>query len=466
MCSRVTASNVLKPDGVTVKIAKVELFRISIPLRNGQRGLFPQRRAFHPNWIPGFHQQDVKLYLLRLTTDSGLDGVAAVPAMGTERDSLGSLLGSYLIGLNPLDIRLVNQRIQEFNYIGMRNGWVDAAFWDIIGKERRQPLWQMLGGTGGVAQLYASLGSNHEHDPTRVAALVRQRREEGFAGVKIRVKSLDLERMVEVVAAARDAAGPHLSLMVDANLGWPVELLEPSPRWSEEFAAEFAQRIESYGVAWLEEPLHRGAFAALARLRGRTKTPIAGGEINSSWDDFRRMLELGSLDVYQPDAVLAGGTFAGGISVVYWLIQEIKRRNAAAEPGQRVRYTPHTWTNGIGFSVNLQLFGSQPADRRGLLELPYDELWEPKHWACFLRGGLSRAEPSQLRIPDAPGLGIELDWDVIERFGKRVYLGTQASVAARTVREYGLREALYLRKARRSLAPQAFAFELPEPPLG
>lgn len=447
-----------------MKIQKVELFLVSVPLSGRPLGLLARRPAFYPNWIPGFHQQDVKLYLLRLTTDSGLEGVAAVPAMGTERDGLGSLLGSYLIGLNPLDLRLVNQRIEEFNYIGMRNGWIDAACWDIVGKARGQPLWQMLGGTGGVARLYASLGSNHGHDPERVAALVRERREAGFAGVKVRVKSMDLARMVEVVAAARDAAGPALSLMVDANLGWPVEIITPSPRWDEAFAAEFAERIEAYDVAWLEEPLHRCDFAALARLRRRTKTPIAGGEVNSSWHDFLRMLDLESLDIYQPDAVLAGGTVAGGISVVYWLIREIARRNAAAGPERRVRYTPHTWTNGLGFAVNLQLFGVVPAAERGLLELPYDDLWEPKHWAAFVRGRFTRHEPGLLRIPDAPGLGIELDWDVLGRYGKRVYVGTQTSVAARAVRDYGVREALYLRTARRALDRDDLAFQPPERP--
>jgi len=58
-----------------------------------------------------------------------------------------------------------------------------------------------------------------------------------------------------------------------------------------------------------------------------TKTPIAGGEPNSTWRDFKAMPEMGSLDMYQPDAVMAGGTYAGGISVVYWLIHEIQRRN-------------------------------------------------------------------------------------------------------------------------------------------
>ncbi len=450
-----------------MKISRIELYFVSIPLAGEEPGFFATRESFRPNWIPGFRQQDVKFYLLRLITDSGLDGVAAMPAMGTERVGLGGLLGSYLLGLNPLDIGMANQRIEEFGYIGMRNGWMDAAFWDLAGKARREPVWKLLGGTGGAARPYASLGSNYEHDAARVAALVRRRRDEGYAGVKVRVKSMDLGRMVELIAAARDAAGPTLQLMVDVNLGWPVTILEPSPRWNEDFAAQFATATEKYDVAWIEEPLHRGDFEALARLRKRTKTPIAGGEINSSWRDFKNMLDLGSIDVYQPDAVMAGGTFAGGISVVYWLIREIQRRNRARPAGEKaIRYTPHTWTNGLGFAANLQLFGVLPPDERGLLEYPCDDLWEPRHWARFIRGHFARDANGNIPVPDGPGLGIEIDWEVIRRFGKRVYVGTKASVAMAALSEYGLREALYLKQKKDllAMAGEGVEFKIPEPP--
>jgi len=336
-----------------MKVTRIELYYVKIPLSRGKEpGFFSRRPSFHPNWIPGFRQTDLRFYLLRLRTDSGHEGHAAMPAMGREREGLGALLGPYLLGINPLDIRMVNQRIEELAYLGMRNGWMDAAFWDLAGKIRGEPLWKLLGGSGGHVTPYASLGSTHGHDPRAVAALVRERCTAGFRGVKIRVKSDDLERMVEVVAAARDAAGPARALMVDANLGWPVELLEPSPRWTEDFAARFAQAIEPYDVAWLEEPLHRLDFDGLARLRKRTRTPIAGGEVNASWRDYLSMLDRGSLDVYQPDAVMCGGTVAGGISVVSWLLREIAGRNERRAEGERpVRYTPHTWTNGLGFAA-------------------------------------------------------------------------------------------------------------------
>ncbi|MRG92071.1 mandelate racemase/muconate lactonizing enzyme family protein [Polyangium spumosum] len=452
-----------------MKIERVELYYVKIPLSGDRPGFFDERVVFEPNWIPGYHQTDLRFYLLRLVTDAGLDGVAAIPAMGRERESLGALLGAYLLGLNPLDMRLVNQRIEEFSILGMRNGWIDAAFWDLVGKIRREPLFRVLGGEGGFAVPYASLGSNHEHDPAVVARLVAERRGEGYAGVKIRVKSDDLEKMVAVVAAAREAAGESMELMVDANLGWPVELVEKSPRWDEDFALRFLEHIEPYRISWLEEPLHRADHEALARLRRRSKVPIAGGEATPSWREFRSMLDAGSLDVYQPDAVLAGGTYGGGVSVVRWLVREIRRRNHAAREKNEdrpLRFSPHTWTNGLGFAVNLHLFGLLPPAERGLFELPHDLYWQMPQWARFLRHGFARDDAGRIRIPDEPGLGVEIDWEVIGRFGKRIDVVTKASLAAWTVLDHGWREAVYLRNKKREVEDRSALaeFALPEPP--
>ncbi|MEJ2041072.1 MAG: enolase C-terminal domain-like protein, partial [Desulfosarcinaceae bacterium] len=269
----------------------------------------------------------MRFYLLRLGTDAGHEGYAATAAMGTERQGLGPMMGSYLLGLNPLDMRLVNQRIQEFSYIGMRNGWIETAFWDIVGKTKGAPLWKILGGTGGYVYPYMSSGATHGHDQAKIREICTQAMAGGYKGLKLRVKGTALSPMADYIGAARDAVGDDMDLMVDANQGWPVDLIDETPKWDLDFAASFAQRIEQYDLKWLEEPLNRGNFEGLAELRRNTKVPIAGGELNSTWRDFKAMLDMGSLDIYQPDAVMAGGTYAGGVSVVYWLIREIRKSN-------------------------------------------------------------------------------------------------------------------------------------------
>ena len=258
-----------------------------------------------------------------------------------------------------------------------------------------------------------------------------------------------------------------MNLMVDANQGWPVDLIDETPKWDLEFAMKFAQEIEQYNVKWLEEPLNRGNFEGLAELRRNTETPIAGGELNSSWRDFIAMLDMGSLDIYQPDDVMAGGTYAGGISVVYWLIREIQKRNETnSSTSLKVKYCPHTWTTGLGFAVALQLVGLIPEEERSLLEYPLEGNWKPEYWARFIMGGFSPDKEGRIKIPDGPGLGIEIDWKVIRRFGKRIYHGTPGTVAVSALMDRGLKQSLYLKEKKiEQYARTAKAqFSIPEPP--
>ena len=250
-----------------MKINRIELFYVKIPLEKTSVGFFGSPAYFTPNWIPGFRQSDVRFYLLKLTTNEGHEGFAAMPAMGPERKGIGALMGNYLLGINPMDIQLVNQRIQEFSYLGMQNSWIDAAFWDIIGKVRDEPLWKILGGSGGFVYPYLSTGSNHNHNKAKIRELSKQALEAGYRGMKLRIKSDELAPMVEFVGAARDEVGDRLDLMVDANQGWPVDLLDQTPRWDLEFAVKLAQALEQYNIKWLEEPLNRGNFKGLAELR-------------------------------------------------------------------------------------------------------------------------------------------------------------------------------------------------------
>lgn len=448
-----------------MQINRIELFYVKIPLEENKPGFFTQPKYFNPSWIPGFRQSEVRFYLLKLGTDSGHEGVAATVGMGPERAGLGSILGNYLMGLNPLDIRLINQRIQEFSYIGMRNGWIDAAIWDIIGKVKQEPLWKLFGGTGGYVYPYMSTGDNNAHSQEKARAVSKLAQESGYKGIKLRVKSTDLNQMIDYVGSARDQVGADMKLMVDANQGWPVDLIDETPKWDVDFATRFAQGLEPQDMYWLEEPLNRGNFEGLAELRKNTKTPIAGGELNSSWRDFKAMLDMGSLDIYQPDAVMAGGTYAGGISNVYWLIQEIQKRNQ--ETGaEKVKFCPHTWTTGLGFAIALQLVGVIPQEERSLLEYPLEGDWNQDAWARFIKGGFPRDVEGKIQIPDTPGLGIEIDWDVIQKFGKRIYNGTSTSVGMSALRDRGFRQALYLKgkKSEQFKRSAQAEYSLPQPP--
>ncbi|MCZ2355817.1 MAG: mandelate racemase/muconate lactonizing enzyme family protein [Bacteroidia bacterium] len=447
-----------------MQVAHIDVFSVKVPLGGQKIGFFSEPKYFEPSWIPGFRQSEMRMYVLKLTTDTGISGYSAMPAMGTERFGLGNMLGSYLFGINPLDTKLINQRIQEFSYIGMRNGWVEAAFWDIIGKVQQKPLYAVLGGSGGSVYPYASTGSTYDHSQQKIREIVKDRQDKGFRGIKLRVKSTDLNKMLDFVGAAREAAGPEMSIMVDANQGWPVDIVDETPKWTLDFALQFAKGLEQYNIKWLEEPLNKGNFAGLAELTQNTTTPIAGGEMNSTWPEFKVLFEKKCLRVFQPDAILVGGTYAGGISVTKWIIDEVKRRNAA---GEKITFSPHTWTTGIGFAVGLQLVGLLNPEERSLLEYPLEGFWEPKMWASFIKNDIVTPKADgKLTIPDTPGLGIEINDAILRKFGKRIYHGDKFSIGLFTLLDRGWKQTMYLKqkKEEQLLRTAQAKFEIPSPP--
>jgi D-galactarolactone cycloisomerase len=407
-----------------MKVDRIELYHVAIPLP----------KPFYPAWIPGYPQTVNRFTLLRLTTDDGVQGLAAGVAFEQEREGLGGLLGPYLIGLDPTDIPTARQRIREASYLGWRNYWIEAAFWDIRGKVEGKPVWALLGGKeAGRAEVYASTGE--VHPPEQRAEEVLQLREMGFQTVKLRVHSFDPAEDVAQVETVRRAVGSSLHLGVDANQGWRVALIDDAPLWTLDRATEFARACADLDVRWIEEPLDMVAYDEQAELRRQSTVPIAGGELNAGWHEFKVMLEKGSYDIYQPDATMGGG------------IGDAKKvLDACREQG--LGYTPHTWTNGLGFLINLHVYAAGPHD------FPIEYPYEPPGWIPEVRDGLL-AKPIEVdsdgtvAVPDVPGLGIELDEEKLARYGQKYFEITSRGIAVKTIRDKGLFAALRLARKRR-----------------
>ena len=409
-----------------MKIDRIELFHIAIPLE----------KPFYPAWIPGYPQTVNRFTLARLTTSDGVQGLAAGVAFERERQGLGSLLGPYLIGLDPTDIATGRQRIREAGYLGWNNHWLEAAFWDILGKVESRPLWQLLGGAaGGRVPVYASTGE--VHPPSQRAEEVLELREQGFRAVKVRVHSFDPADDIAQIRAVREAVGDSMQIGVDANQGWRVALIDDAPLWDLKRAQEFASACADQGIAWLEEPLDMYAWDELAELRRTSNVPIAGGELNGGWHEFKVMLEKGSFDIYQPDATMGGG------------ISDAKRVMDTCRQ-QGLRFAPHTWTNGLGLLINLHVYAA--GERHHPLEYPI----EPPGWTPQARDGLLTEpiladENGTIAVPDKPGLGIEIDADKLKRYGEKFFDMTSKGIALKTIREKGLFTALRLARRKKRL---------------
>ena len=279
------------------RVARVELFHVAIPLP----------ATFRPAWIPGMPSNENRFTLVRITTDDGVEGYGAGPAIGRERAGLGDLLGPYLLGENACDIDLVQQRLREISYLGWRNWWIEPAFWDIRGKLAGKPVCEMLGGAPCTVRLYASTGEVKESGD-RIEE-VEARYAEGFRTVKLRVHDVDEDNDIRHVTETARVVGDKMKIAVDANQGWRVTIIGDSPLWDFARAQRFADACADAGVAWIEEPLAMDRYDDLATLTAGSKVPIAGGELHSSGLPERRsMADKRGYDIFQPDAICTGGS--------------------------------------------------------------------------------------------------------------------------------------------------------------
>ena len=409
-----------------MKIARIDLFHVAVPLP----------APFFPSWIPGFRQVENRFDLIRIESSDGVVGYSAAPSMGAERQGWGQLLGSYFLGERADDLANLRQRIREMAYLGHRGGgFIEPACWDLVGKARGKPVYELLGGTGGEVKLYASTGEI-KSGSERVEE-VQRRKEEGFEAVKLRVHADTLEEDVAQIRATREGC-PDMVLGVDANQGWRVAAIADCARWDYDRALAFCKEAEALDFAWVEEPLPQDDYEGLARLNAATDVTLAGGELNNQGlPEFKHMVARGCYDWYQPDAIMVGG-----ISETWAIVQHVLRSGAA--------YSPHTWTNGVGFAVNLQVFAATEGREKKFLEYPFN----PPGWLPEGRDGLLM-EPfdhrgGKLTIPTLPGLGFELDESQLRRYGRRWYTATKTRVAFSTIWDRGLQEAKALGEVRQA----------------
>ena len=270
---------------------------------------------------------------------------------------------------------------------------IDIALWDILGKVTGQPVGRLLGGTyRRRVRPYCSLLMDH---PPAMRDLVAEYRARGFRAFKIGWgpfgRAGDAKLDEAIVRAAREAAGEDAQLFVDAGASdahWPQGY-----KW----ALHTAEMLKDYDVGWFEEPLRPDALDDFCALRRQSPVPIAGGEVLTRRQAFLPWLVRGAFDIVQPDV-----TKVGGISEqrrIAWLADEFG-----------VRYVGHGWNTALGLAADLQLAAA----------MPNTDLVEFIGGSPYLDGIAAAPfvldEEGYLMIPDAPGLGIELDRDKLARY--------------------------------------------------
>ena len=341
----------------------------------------PQPRAAFPATI------------VRVVDDAGRVGIGSGDAMYGFAD-----YERWFIGEDPLDLDRHHAVLTNIDFHAGRPWPLDVALWDLAGQILDRPVWDLVGGRAGAVRTYASSGV---HRPiAEMGELARRVAGLGFPALKVRFGRPDLADDLAAVRVVRDAVGSALEVMVDCNQGWRMPW-DVRPAWDVEQATAVAGALESEGVYWLEEPLHRGDVAGMAELRRRVNIRVAGGELTREPYEFAALLAADALDVYQPDCVCTQG------------ITGLRRLAADVVAAGHV-FTPHTWGNGIGLLANAHLTaGTVDAP---FLEFPFD----PPEWTTARRdfpltGTVEVDGEGWLHLGDRPGLGLTLDEPLLAR---------------------------------------------------
>jgi L-rhamnonate dehydratase len=242
---------------------------------------------------------------------------------------------------------------------------VDLALWDLRGKAARQPVAGLLGGKSGEEiPVYITLWDDvtPEQAESFTAFKLHVGRNESAAAAK------DVHDRVERI---RTLIGPKKSLMIDAWM-----------QWDQETTLAVAERCQSLGLAWIEEPLPADDYDGYAMLHELTPVPIAGGEHEFTAGGFREIIDRRLHTVLQPDVCWCGG-----------MTEMVKIYEMAHNAG--VRVCPHR---------GAELWGLHAI--AALDEAPLAESGRP--WMTWV-GGQPAIEDGGIRLGDAPGFGVKID---------------------------------------------------------
>jgi L-alanine-DL-glutamate epimerase-like enolase superfamily enzyme len=358
--------------------------------------------------------------VVEVHTDEGVVGIgetdlnawvarALIEAPGTHTMDRG--LGSLLIGMDPLDPPAAWDALYVGTAMTGRRGAgihalgaIDIALWDICGKVKGVPCWQLLGERAQDALApYASLlpqESTFDAFLEAMVSLVLESRDLGFGAAKLEIilagpyASMGLresdERATEVIAAVREEVGPGFVLMVDVGYAWD----------SVERAASVLETWEQYDLFFVETPLWTDDLDGYAELARRAPMRIAAGEWLSTRHEFEQLLDRGLVAVAQPDVGRVGG-----------LTEARRVCDLSAARGRLV--VPHCWKTGISVAAAAHLAAVTP-------HCPYFEFLPGTLAESALRRELVAEElrlvDGRLPLPERPGLGVELDRDALERF--------------------------------------------------
>ncbi len=303
-------------------------------------------------------------------------------------------LAECVLGQDPFEIdRLIHRMYEGSIFFGRQGAAIQAmsgveiALWDLAGKATGRPVYQLLG--GGFRKKFRAYASILFGDtPAETEKIGRDLARQGYRAVKFGWGPMGQgeESYIAHVRAARQGIGPDAELMVDAGLCWDTAT-----------AIRRSRQFEPFRLTWLEEPLHPDNVEGYARLSARAPMRIAAGEEVCDAGEFRRLMDVGCIDVVQVDVTRVGG------------LARAKRIGWDSAERQRLCVN-HSYKTGINIAASLHFVAA----------LPNTHYFEYCVEQGDLRKHLTRqsfpVKDGDVSVPEEPGLGVDLNEEIVAKY--------------------------------------------------
>ncbi len=377
---------------------------------------------------PPPHRGGPEWYFLRLETDAGIHGWGEMAFLAANRDKSASLnheveeiVARVFLGQDPTRREWLWKRAYQQLFchhadlirMGILSG-LDIALWDINGKHRGAPIYELLGGVyrdriRSYSYIYdnpddpqAEPGRHLWLQPEATAACAARMRDEGFTALKLdpvtmqgehgqpstpwhlSLRSLDTAE--ETIRRLRETVGSDCDILIGTH-----------GQMTTAAAIRLAKRFEPYDPLWLEEPVPPENAKEMAKVARATTIPVASGERLATVYDFQRAFEEGALSIAQPDVCCCGG------------ITELRKIAGMAEACY-IDMAPHCWGGPILTAASIQIDVCTPnfliQESINKSDGFFDELVdEPFTW-----------EDGFLIPSQRPGLGVELEVESLRKY--------------------------------------------------
>ena len=350
-------------------------------------------------WPQGHEPQEDLHTLVVVHTDADIIGYSSSFTSGKLVAGAVQLLWPLLKNEAALEPERVAEKLHQSTFWQGRGGAVthaiigiDIALWDIMGKACGQPVSRLLG--GNYRDRIKPYGSILFDEPDALTRNLESVVGRGFRAIKMGWRPFGRrDRAFDelLVRTARQAVGDDIDLMVDA--GGSEQFWPHGSNW----ARNTASMLADYNIVWFEEALPPDDIEGFVELTRTSPVPISGGEVLTRRQSFAPWLKGRALDIIQPDVTKCGG------------LSEF-RRIAQMAQDHNVQVVPHGWNTAVGLAADLQISAFVP-------NATYVEYLTPCAYIDELpTKPFQLDDDGCLPIPQAPGLGIDIDDDRLQQF--------------------------------------------------